>query len=151
MTTFISRQPATFTEVLNELTDLNVFFRDLRGKSTRFTDLGQTRLSFPANIYADDEKMHIEIAIVGADPADISVKKVEGDVLRIKYEKKNHEEEDDKRYYFSKTISKKDIDLQLKIDGKYDIDKIDPKYDRGLLIINIPIAEGAEPKEFVVK
>jgi HSP20 family molecular chaperone IbpA len=129
--------------------DLNVFFRDLRASDNHYCNLGQNRLSVPANIYADDEKMNIEIAIVGAKAEDISVKKVESDVIRIKYNKGQHED-DSSRHYFSKTISKKDIDLQLKIDTKYDIDKIEPKYSAGLLTIVVPLSEGAEQKEFKV-
>ena len=129
--------------------DMNIFFRDLRGTQTHYCDLDKARLSVPSNIYADEEKMHIEIAIVGAKSEDISVKKVESDVIRIQYKKEGHDD-DAGRHYFTKTISKKDIDLQLKIDTKYDIDKIEPKYKAGLLTIIVPLSEGAEQKEFKV-
>ena len=129
--------------------DWNIFFRDLRASDSHYNDLLHKKLSVPANIYADDEKMSIEIAIVGADPDDIIVKKIDTNVIKIKYEKKSHEDESG-RHYFSKSISKKDIDLQLKIDAKYDIDKIEPKYSAGLLSIIIPLKENAEPKQFKV-
>lgn len=130
--------------------DFNIFFRDCRGKNNRFHELGQQKLSIPANIYADKEKMHIEIAIVGADPEAIIVEKVNRDTIKIQYTKPEHEDETG-RHYFSKNLSKKDIDLQLKIDSNYNVDEISPKYNQGLLVIDIPIAEDSKPNTFKVE
>lgn len=102
--------------------------------NTGFTSL-DSRIGYPTDIYETENQLNIEVAAIGLDKKDIAVE-VDGDILRISYNK-DGEVEDNKNYLY-KGITKKSFSLGWKIACRYDLSKIKVSLEKGMLLITIP-------------
>lgn len=124
------------------------FFDDFLNKE--WSDLGlknysRTNTTIPSvNIRENDDNFLIEVAAPGLEKTDFSIEVNQG-TLKISSEIKNEnqlKEESYTRREFSYQSFCRSFSLPLTVDS----DKIEAKYDKGILIVTIPKREEAKPK-----
>lgn len=103
----------------------------------------------PLDIYYDDEGLHFEIACTGLTKKDIQLE-IDGDLLKIIYEKPPLEAEDYPGYIY-KGLAKRSFNLGYRIITKYDLEKLTAEMKDGLLHLFIPIVESKKPKTIKIK
>ena len=128
-----------------DLDQFDLLWRDLFESNSNFANISH-RITHPVDIYETDNGIQFEIAAVGLDKQDIEIL-VEGEQLRIKYEKSK---EDDRSPIY-KGIKRSAFDISWKISTKFDLSKLQASLDKGLLVLNIPIAEGKAVKRIELK
>lgn len=133
--------------LLNSLPILfdDFFNRDLFNWSN--ANFSNTNTTIPAvNIKETAETYEVEVAAPGMTKKDFKVE-LDGNMLTITSEKSNqNEERDDERYFqreFSYQSFQRTFNLQKDV---VDIDKIQAKYENGLLHLLIPKKEEAKQK-----
>lgn len=141
--TLINRSPEGNTKTNNmgtlrpfELDPFDLLWRDLFESNSRFSAITQ-KVTHPVDIYETPNGIKFEVAAVGLDAKDIDIQ-IDGDQLRIKYDKQG--QEDDTAIY--RGIKKSSFDLSWKIATKFDLSQLSASLDKGLLTLDIPTAEG---------
>jgi HSP20 family protein len=120
-----------------ELDPFDLLWRDLFENNSRFSAITQ-KVTHPVDIYETPSGIKFEVAAVGLDSKDIDIQ-IDNDQLRIKYEKPQTESEEAAIY---RGIKRSSFDLTWKISTKFDLSKLEAQLDKGLLTLDIPIAEG---------
>ena len=120
-----------------ELDPFDLLWRDLFENNSRFSAITQ-KVTHPVDIYETPSGIKFEVAAVGLDSKDIDIQ-IDNDHLRIKYEKPQTETEEAVIY---KGIKRSSFDLTWKISTKFDLSKLEAQLDKGILTLDIPIAEG---------
>jgi HSP20 family molecular chaperone IbpA len=125
-------------------TEADLLFKNVFDSSSTFDSILNTKLHYPVDITETDNGLLFEVAVVGLDKKDISIK-TESNILRISYTKPELKEE--QLVYVYRGISRRSFDLSFKISARYDVSKIKATMGKGLLSIEIPFSLDAEPKE----
>ena len=128
-----------------ELDPFDLLWKDLFESAPHFSAITQ-KISHPVDIFETEDGIRFEVAAVGLDKQDISII-VDGDQLRITYEKPNRPEESP----IYRGIKRSSFNLTWKISTKFDLSKLDASLDKGLLIISVPTAEGKAVKQIKIK
>ena len=115
-----------------------------------FDDFISTRKEQPmkCDIYEKDGNYHIEMDIPGFQKDEISVETKDG-YLTIKAEKNNEvNEEDEKKNYIrrERTYGKYERSFYL---GDLDEDRIDAKFENGMLKLTVPKKEEVDTKKVI--
>ena len=106
-------------------------------------------LNHPVDIYEDKEGLYFDIACTGLTKKQIELK-VEDDVLRVIYTKKDKDEDEDQHIYHS-GIAKRSFNLGWKIARRFELSKIDASMKDGLLKLFIPLQPESKPKTVSIK
>jgi HSP20 family molecular chaperone IbpA len=109
----------------------------------------ESKINYPVDIYETNKGLRFELAVVGLDKLDIDIQ-VEGDTLRVKYEKSDIAELYQIKY-LQRGIARRSFDLAWKVASKFNLANLEATMDRGLLIINIPYADEQAPKKIKIK
>jgi len=128
-----------------ELDQFDLLWKDLFNTTSHYCDITQ-KITHPVDIYEIEDGIRFEVAAVGLDKQDISII-VDGDQLRITYEKPSKDEET----VIYKGIKRSSFNLTWKISSKFDLSKLDASLDKGLLILMVPTAEGKAVKQIKIK
>jgi len=129
-----------------ELDPFDLLWRDLLETQSHFSAITQ-KVTHPVDIYETEAGIRFEIAAVGLDKEDIEIL-IEGDQLRIKYDKVRPLDQETAIY---RGIKRGSFDLSWKISSKFDLNKLGAKLDKGLLTLTIPVAEGKAIKRIELK
>ncbi len=127
----------------------DVLFKNFFNNDSFFAPALETKISHPLDIYETKEGLHFEIACTGLSKEDVKIN-IEGDILRVTYEK-DGENEIDITNYIHKGIARRSFNLGYKISSRFDLQNGDAQMDNGLLLISIPFAEQAKPKVLAIK
>jgi len=127
-----------------ELDPFDLLWKDLFESVPHYSAITQ-KISHPVDIFETEDGIKFEIAAVGLDKDDINVT-VDGDQLKIYYEKPNNTEENS----IYRGIKRSSFNLTWKISTKFDLAKLEASLDKGLLILNVPIAEGKAIKKIEI-
>jgi HSP20 family protein len=127
----------------------DVLFKNFFNNDSFFAPALETKISHPVDIYETKEGLHFEIACTGLSKEDVNIN-IEGDILRVTYEK-DGENEIDVTNYIHKGIARRSFNLGYKISSRFDLQNGDAQMDNGLLLISIPFAEQAKPKALAIK
>ena len=106
-------------------------------------------LNHPVDIYEDKQGLNFDIACTGLTKKQIELK-VEDDVLRVIYTKKDKDEDEDQHIYHS-GIAKRSFNLGWKIARRFELSKIDASMKDGLLKLFIPLQPESKPKKVSIK
>ena len=106
-------------------------------------------LNHPVDIYENKEGLNFDIACTGLTKNQIELK-VEDDVLRVSYTKKDKGEDKDQHIYHS-GIAKRSFNLGWKIARRFDLSKIEATMKDGLLKLFIPLTPESKPKTISIK
>lgn len=130
-----------------ELDLFDLLWRDLQDTQSHFSAITQ-KVTHPVDIFEthDGNGIRFEIAAVGLDQDDIEIL-VEGDLLRIKYEKVHPFDQETCIY---KGIKRSGFDLSWKISTKFDLSQLEASLDKGLLYLTIPVAEGKAARKIEI-
>jgi len=129
--------------IWREFNGLNLMNRELAGS------LYPERSEFPpVNMWKNEEKVVVSTEVPGIDPGGVDLS-VTGKALTIKFERKPEELKEGEvytrkeRWYgvFSRTI-----ELPFNIEA----DRVEAKYRKGVLFIELPRAEDEKPKKITV-
>ena len=106
-------------------------------------------LNHPVDIYEDKEGLHFDIACTGLTKKQIELK-VEDDILRVIYTKKDDKEEKDLHHYHS-GIAKRSFNIGWKIARRFSLPEIEASMKDGLLKLFIPLQPESKPKTVSIK
>ena len=106
-------------------------------------------INHPVDIYEDKNGLYFDLACTGLTKKQIELK-VEDDILRVIYTKKDKDEEKDLHSYHS-GIAKRNFNLGWKIARRFDINKIEASMKDGLLKLFIPLQPESKPKTVSIK
>ncbi len=121
------------------------FFQD----EEQFQQPNNRILNHPVDIYEDKDGLYFDIACTGLTKKQIELK-VEDDVLRVIYTKKDKDEDEDQHIYHS-GIAKRSFNLGWKIARRFELSKIDASMKDGLLKLFIPLQPESKPKKVSIK
>ncbi len=130
----------------NQLPSLfdHFFENDLFDWSNR--NFSNTNTTLPSvNIKEGNEGFEVEMAAPGLDKKDFKVE-LNGDVLTISSEKKTENETKEGEQFTKKEFSYQSFSRSFTLPNSVDNEKINAKYDNGILRIMIPKKEEAKPK-----
>ena len=127
-----------------ELDPFDLLWRDLFDTQSHFAAITQ-KVTHPVDIFETKDGIRFEVAAVGLDKEDINII-VDGDQLRITYEKPNTPEEAP----IYRGIKRSSFNTTWKISTKFDLSKLEASLDKGLLILSIPVAEGKAVRQIQI-
>ena len=97
--------------------------------------------------YREGDAYYIDIDLPGIDPADIDVT-VDGNVLSVRAERKRPEPDDQQTVVAERPTGP--CTRQVLLSDTLDTDRLEARYDNGVLTLSIPVVEKAEPRRFTV-
>ena len=106
-------------------------------------------LNHPVDIYEDKTGLFFDIACTGLTKKQIELK-VEEDILRVIYTRKDKEDTTDLHIYHS-GIAKRSFNLGWKIARRFAISEIEALMSDGLLKLFIPLTPESKPKSVSIK
>jgi len=134
----------------NERSPFDLLFRNLFKADGVFQPTTfESKQSHPLDIYYDEEGLHFEVACTGLTKKDIQLE-IDGDLLKIIYDKPTEEEEDYTGYIY-KGLAKRSFNLGYKVAAKFELEKLEATMQDGLLHLFIPIAESKKAKIIKIK
>jgi len=95
------------------------------------------------------DKLLIKAELPGLDAKDVDLS-ITGDILTIKGEKKGEEETKDEHHYFVERYCGT-FQRQIRLPAYVKTDKVDAKFDKGILTITLPKTEEAKKKAIKIK
>jgi HSP20 family protein len=102
----------------------------------------------PTDVSEDENTLRISMELPGVDPSDVRLS-LENNVLTIRGEKKQQAEENNERVHrFERTYGM--FERTFALPNTVDPDKVEARYENGVLLVTIPRAERAKPREIRV-
>ncbi len=142
-----ARELLNLTDEFNRINRLirNVFGTD----EARETTLLQGTWSPAVDISEDRDNYYLHVELPGLKREDVKVSYEDG-MLTIRGEKKSEREEKDVNYHrIERTFGQ--FERSFRVPSKILEDRIDARFENGVLMITLPKAEEAKPKEIEVK
>jgi HSP20 family protein len=103
----------------------------------------------PTDVSEDENSLRITMELPGVDPDDVRLS-LENNVLTIRGEKKQQIDDNSERVHrFERTYGM--FERTFVLPNTVDTDRIDARYENGVLHVSIPRAERAKPREIRVK
>ena len=106
-------------------------------------------INHPVDIYEDKTGLYFDIACTGLTKKQIELK-VEDDILRVIYTKKDDKEEKDLHIYHS-GIAKRSFNIGWKIARRFSLPEIEASMKDGLLKLFIPLTPESKSKTNSIK
>ena len=128
---------------------LDILVKNFFQEEEQFQQPNNRILNHPVDIYEDTKGLHFDIACTGLTKKQIELK-VEDDVLRVIYEKKDKKEDDDIHIYHS-GIAKRSFNIGWKIARRFALSEIEASMKDGLLKLFIPLTPESKPKSVSIK
>ena len=102
----------------------------------------------PTDVSEDQNSLRITMELPGVDPNDVRLS-LENNILTIRGEKKQQAEENNERVHrFERTYGM--FERTFALPNTVDPEKIEARYENGVLLVSIPKAERAKPREIRV-
>ena len=114
-----------------------------------FTTPNNRIINHPVDIYEDKTGLFFDIACTGLTKKMVKVD-VEGDVLRVSYDKKELDKIEDTHFYHS-GIAKRSFNLGWKIARRFKLTEIEASMKDGLLKLFIPLTPESKSKTISIK
>ena len=119
------------------------------GADAGYLDRAERRdWSIPLDIVRDGDDITVRASLPGIAPDDIDVT-IEGGVLTIKAGTKTAEEHDDGGYVVRERRTGS-FQRSLRLPERVDADKVEPRYENGVLTITLPVAESKKARHLKV-
>ena len=129
---------------------LDILVKNFFQEEEQFQQPTNRILNHPVDIYEDKEGLYFDIACTGLTKKQIELK-VEDDVLRVSYTKKDDKDEDEDRHNYHSGIAKRSFNLGWKIARRFELSKINASMKDGLLKLFIPLQPESKPKTVSIK
>ena len=121
--------------------------RDLDRLTARVFDTAARNSGARLDAYRDGDTFYIDIDLPGVDPATIDVT-VDRKVLTIRAERKRAQREG--LEYVVAERSTGTFTRQVFLSDTLDTDRLEARYDNGVLTLSIPVTENAKPRKFEI-
>ena len=131
------------------LSPLDVLVKNFFDNDSVFNKPDNRSVKHPIDIYEDDNGLTFEVACTGLGKSDVDIT-IEGDVLKIAYDKDDNLKLGEKQFYHS-GIKRSSFNFGWKIARRFELAKADAKMENGLLSITIPLANESKPKSIKIK
>ncbi|RMD92824.1 MAG: Hsp20/alpha crystallin family protein [Calditrichaeota bacterium] len=136
-------------DLLDVAEEMNHFMNNLFGDTARETSFYKGTWTPAVDISEDKDNFYLNVELPGMKKEDVKVSYEDG-ILTIKGEKKSEREEKDVNFHrVERTFGM--FERSFRVPNKIVEDKIDAKFENGVLTITLPKAEEAKPKEIEVK
>ena len=120
-----------------------------QAEQEEFTPPTNRIINHPVDIYEDKTGLYFDIACTGLTKKQIELK-VEDDILRVIYTKKDDKEEKDLHHYHS-GIAKRSFNIGWKIARRFSLPEIEASMKDGLLKLFIPLTPESKSKTISIK
>ena len=112
---------------------------------------GEAGGSYPAlRVHQDSDAVYVEAALPGVDPEALDLT-VEGNVLTVSGEKGRFFGESDKEVVRRSERATGKFVRRLTLPAEVDADRVGAEYTNGMLVVTLPKAEVAKPKQISIK
>lgn len=122
-------------------------FRDFDRLTARVFDSATRNSGARMDAYRDGDTFVIDIDLPGVDPASIDVT-VDRKVLTVRAERKRVEREGRDLVVAERPMGT--FTRQVFLSDTLDTDRLEPRYDNGVLTLTIPVTEKAKPRKFAI-
>lgn len=138
-----------FREVSRLRREMDRLWDDYFGSGRRGLQPLTTTFAPAVDVKETDTEVVVKAEVPGIDAKDINIS-VTGDVLSIKGEKKSEREEKEENYHLVER-SYGSFSRSLVLPAAVDVEKIEAKYDKGVLTVTCPKKEEVKPKAIEIK
>jgi HSP20 family protein len=121
--------------------------RDLDRLTARVFDSATRSSGARLDAYRDGDTFVIDIDLPGVDPASIDVT-VDRKVLTVRAERKRPQREGLQLVVAERPMGT--FSRQVFLSDTLDTDRLDARYDNGVLTLTIPVTEKAKPRKFEI-
>jgi HSP20 family protein len=121
--------------------------RDLDRLTARVFDIATRNSGARLDAYRIDDTFYIDIDLPGVDPASIDVT-VDRKVLTVRAERKRPEQEGLRMLVAERPMGT--VTRQVFLSDNLDTDRLEARYDNGVLTLSIPVLETAKPRKIEV-
>ena len=128
---------------------LDILVKNFFQEEEQFQQPNNRILNHPVDIYEDKDGLYFDVACTGLTKKQIELK-VEDDVLRVSYDKKELDDIHDTHFYHS-GIAKRSFNLGWKIARRFAISEIEASMKDGLLKLFIPLTPESKAKSVSIK
>jgi HSP20 family protein len=125
----------------------NDAFRDLDRLTTRVFDTATRSAGARLDAYREGDTFFIDIDLPGVDPAGIDIT-VDRKILTVRAERMRVAREGVKYVVAERPTGP--VSRQVFLSETLDTDRLDARYDNGVLTLSIPVTEKAKPRKFEV-
>lgn len=101
------------------------------------------------NVWSDEHALHAEVDLPGVDPAKLDVSVTEGNRLVVQGERPLFEKE--QAVWHRQERGYGTFTRELTLPTVIDVDKIEARYEQGVLRLTLPKAEAAKPRKITVR
>jgi HSP20 family protein len=102
----------------------------------------------PVDFHVDDDEFVLTAEVAGIKPEDIKIE-IKDDILTVKGDVKAENNGDGD--YLLKEIYQGEFCRSLRLPEPVEVEKVEAKFENGLLIIHLPKAEEVRPKTIKIK
>jgi len=136
---------------LEQLENLLEPWREIdRFNRSTFRNLVSGRVEFPAvNLWKNEEKAVITTEIPGVDPVGVEIN-VLGKTVSLRFERKPEELKEGESYT-RKERWYGEFNRTIELPFNVQIDKVNAKFSKGILYIEMPRAEAEKPRKITVE
>ena len=128
---------------------LDILVKNFFQEEEQFQQPNNRILNHPVDIYEDKDGLYFDVACTGLTKKQIELK-VEDDVLRVIYTRKDKDENKDLHIYHS-GIAKRSFNIGWKIARRFSLPEIEASMKDGLLKLFIPLTPESKPKAVSIK
>jgi len=125
----------------------NVTVRDLDRLTARVFDTTTRGSGARLDAYREGDNFTIDIDLPGVDPASIDIT-VDRKVLTVRAERKRAQREGLQFVVTERPMGT--FSRQIFLSDTLDTDRLEARYDDGVLVLSIPVTENAKPRKFEV-
>jgi len=130
-----------FGDVFQEMNRLQEEFGRVYGRA----GLNGSRTAFPANVWADEAAVYAEFDVPGVDPAELDISVTEGNTLTVQGERPMVEVAD--AVWHRHERGHGSFSRTLTLPTLVGADKVEARYENGVLKLTLPKAEAAKPRK----
>jgi len=138
-----------FREVTRLRREMDHLWDDYFGSGRRGLQPLSATFAPAVDVKESADQVVVKAEVPGMDAKDINIS-ITGKVLTIKGEKKSEREEKEENYHLVER-SYGSFSRSLKLPAAVDLDKIEAKYDKGVLTVTCPKKEEVKPKAIEIK
>ena len=122
-------------------------FREFDRLTTRVFDTATRSSGARLDAYRDGDTFYIDIDLPGVDPASIDVT-VDRNVLTVRAERRRVQREGVERLVSERPMGT--VVRRLVLSDILDTDRLEARYDAGVLTLTIPVIEQAKPRRIEI-
>lgn len=143
------RQWDPFAEMMSMRQMMERLFEETYVRPRRAPSRGPGAVVLPVDVFESRDTYTVKAPLPGARPEDVRIS-VTGTTLTIRAEVRDDEEVVPDRYLYQERVFGT-FEREVELPGAVQTDKAEAKFERGVLVVSVPKAEGDRPKQITVR